>query len=269
MPFRHCSGAAILFGVSAVALAQPPGFQQDRQQDRKPFDIAAGPAADAIAEFAKQSQRNVLAAGDSLAGIATNTVRGSYPVDDALARLLSGTGLSARTSAGGAIFISAVPRTPAGLAAPPLPAPSAGVEPVPPVVTITGTRHAVMSAIERKRNALTVTDSIATEDIGQFPDKNIGEALSRITGVQISTDFGEGNQVSIRGVQPDLNRVEINGMSLLSTESSTRAADLRELPSELIKSIDVIKGVTADMTEGGLGGTVVINTNRPLDFRGR
>lgn len=267
MPFRHCSGAAILFGVSAVALAQPPGFQQDRQQDRKPFDIAAGPAADAIAEFAKQSQRNVLAAGDSLAGIATNAVRGSYPVDDALARLLSGTGLSARTSAGGAIFISAVPRTPGGLAAPPLPAPSAGVEPVLPVVTITGTRHAVMSAIERKRNALTVTDSIATEDIGQFPDKNIGEALSRITGVQISTDFGEGNQVSIRGVQPDLNRVEINGMSLLSTESSTRAADLRELPSELIKSIDVIKGVTADMTEGGLGGTVVINTNRPLDFK--
>jgi len=267
MPFRHCSGAAILFGVSAVALAQTPGFQEHSQQDHKPFDIAAGPAADAIAEFARQSQRNVLAAGDSLSGVATKAVRGRYPVEDALARLLSGTGLVARTTAGGAIFISAAPQVSARPAAPLPSVPPALLASTQPVVTITGTRHSVMSAIERKKSAFTISDSIAAEDIGQFPDKNIGEALSRITGVQISTDFGEGNQVSLRGVQPDLNRVEINGMSLLSTESGTRAADLRELPSELIKSIDVIKGVTADMTEGGLGGTVVISTNRPLDFK--
>jgi iron complex outermembrane receptor protein len=266
MPFRHCSGAALLFGVSAVALAQPP----QSQQDRKSFDIAAGPAAHAIAEFARQSQLNVLAAGDAVGGITTNAVRGNYAVGDALARLLSGTGLASRTAAGGAVFITAAPRVPVPTpsAAPPAravqPAPE---QQAPQIVTVTGTRHAVMSAIEQKKGAFTVTDSIAAEDIGQFPDKNIGEALSRITGVQITTDFGEGNQISIRGVQPDLNRVEINGMTLLSTESGTRAPDLRELPSELIKSIDVIKGVTADMTEGGLGGTIVINTNRPLDFK--
>ncbi|MDR7297950.1 TonB-dependent receptor [Pelomonas aquatica] len=134
-------------------------------------------------------------------------------------------------------------------------------------VVVTGIRRSIQSAIDRKRNASTVTDSIVAEDIDQFPDKNVGEALSRITGVQLSRQFGEGSQVSIRGVEPNLNRVQINGMSVLSTNGTAgRGAELRELASELIASIDVIKGSTADLTEGGIGGTVEIKTRKPLDF---
>lgn len=140
--------------------------------------------------------------------------------------------------------------------------------PVANVVTIAGTRQSVASAIERKLRAATVVDSIVAEDIGQFPDKNVGEALSRVTGVQLSRDFGEGSQVSIRGVEPDLNRIEINGQSVLSTNGTAgRGAELRELASELIGSIDVYKGLTADLTEGGVGGTVRITTRKPLDFK--
>lgn len=138
-------------------------------------------------------------------------------------------------------------------------------------VVVTGIRRSIQSAIERKRNAATVTDSIVAEDIDQFPDKNVGEALSRITGVQLTRDFGEGVQVAIRGVEPDLNRVEINGMSVLSANGAggNRGADLRELASELIASIDVYKGVLPNVTEGGIGGTVRINTRKPLDFAKR
>ncbi|QBE67144.1 TonB-dependent receptor [Pseudoduganella lutea] len=136
------------------------------------------------------------------------------------------------------------------------------------VVVVTGTRRSVASAIDRKIRNATVSDSIIAEDINQFPDKNVGEALSRITGVQLSRSFGEGSQVAIRGVEPDLNRVEINGMSVLSTGGGAgRGAELRELASELISSIDVYKGVTADMTEGGVGGTVSVKTRKPLDFK--
>ncbi len=135
-------------------------------------------------------------------------------------------------------------------------------------VIVTGVRASNASAIDRKKKAGTVSDSIVAEDIGQFPDKNVGEALSRITGVQLSRDFGEGLQVSIRGVEPDLNRVEINGLSVLGTfGDGARGADFRELQSELIQSIDVFKGFTADMTEGGIGGTVSIKTRKPLDFK--
>ncbi len=138
------------------------------------------------------------------------------------------------------------------------------------VVMVVGTRKSVASAIDRKIRNATVSDSLVAEDINQFPDKNVGEALSRITGVQLSRSFGEGSQVAIRGVEPDLNRVEINGMSVLSTTGGAgRGAELRELASELIASIDVYKGTTADMTEGGVGGTVSIKTRKPLDFTKR
>jgi len=136
------------------------------------------------------------------------------------------------------------------------------------VVTVVGTRKSVASAIDRKIRNATVSDSLVAEDINQFPDKNVGEALSRITGVQLTRDFGEGSQISIRGVEPDLNRVEINGMSVLGTNGNAgRGAELRELASELISSIDVFKGSTPDLTEGGVGGTVVITTRKPLDFK--
>lgn len=136
------------------------------------------------------------------------------------------------------------------------------------VVTVVGTRKSVASAIDRKIRNATISDSLVAEDINQFPDKNVGEALSRITGVQLTRDFGEGSQISIRGVEPDLNRVEVNGMSVLGTNGNAgRGAELRELASELIGSIDVYKGSTADLTEGGVGGTVVITTRKPLDFK--
>ena len=53
-------------------------------------------------------------------------------------------------------------------------------------VVVTGIRRSIQSAIDRKRNASTVQDSIVAEDIDQFPDKNVGEALSRVTGVESS-----------------------------------------------------------------------------------
>lgn len=132
-------------------------------------------------------------------------------------------------------------------------------------ILVVGTRASLRSAIARKRNAGTVVDSIVADDIASFPDKNVGDSLARVTGVQLSRDFGEGVQVSIRGVEPDLNRVEVNGMSQVSA-LGTRGGDFRELAAELVKSIDVYKGYTVDLTEGGIGGTVSIETRKPLEL---
>lgn len=133
----------------------------------------------------------------------------------------------------------------------------------PEDIIVVGTRASLQSAIARKRNAGTVVDSIVADDIASFPDKNVGDSLSRITGVQLSRDFGEGVAVSIRGVEPDLNRVEINGVSQ-SSATGARSGDFRELATELVKSIDVYKGYSADLTEGGIGGTISVETRKPL-----
>jgi TonB-dependent receptor len=133
-------------------------------------------------------------------------------------------------------------------------------------VVVTGIRAGLRSSMEVKREAITVVDAISAEDIGDFPDKNLGEALQRITGVQISRQDGEGRGVSIRGAEPGLNRVEINGVTALSlTVAGGRDVDFRDLPVEFVSRLEVFKSSTPEMTEGGIGGTVRIVTRRPLD----
>jgi len=135
-------------------------------------------------------------------------------------------------------------------------------------VVVIGIRASLRSSMEVKRNALQVIDAISAEDIGEFPDKNVGEALQRVTGVQLSRQDGEGRGVSIRGADPGLNRVEINGSSALSlTVGGGRDVDFRDIPVEFISRVEVVKSPTADMTEGGIGGTVRVITHRPFDSK--
>ncbi|KSB90494.1 hypothetical protein AS593_13535 [Caulobacter vibrioides] len=136
-------------------------------------------------------------------------------------------------------------------------------------VVVTGIRASLRSAMDVKRNSLQVVDTISAEDIGDFPDKNLSEALQRVTGVQISRQDGEGRGVSIRGADPSLNRVEINGSSALSLTvgGGDRAVDFRDIPVEFVSRLDVVKSPTADMAEGGIGGTVRVITRRPFDSR--
>ena len=125
-------------------------------------------------------------------------------------------------------------------------------------------------ALLAKGNAKTATDSLVADDIGSFPDRNVNEAISRLPGVALDrNDFGEGASISVRGNGPDLTRVELDGIGVQSTSGlgASRGADLRELPAELIKSVDVVKGSTADMMEGSLGGGVQIKTRTGLDFK--
>lgn len=141
-------------------------------------------------------------------------------------------------------------------------------------IIVTGIRKSLADALQVKRDSAQVLDAISAEDVGKFPDKNIGEALQRITGVQITRSGGEGSAITIRGADPSLNRVEINGQSALSTSlaaaagnGSNRAVDFRDLPTEFVSRLEVLKSATPDMTEGGLGGTVRVITRRPFDSK--
>lgn len=134
------------------------------------------------------------------------------------------------------------------------------------VIAVKGVRYSQISALNRKKEGGTSMDSLVAEDIGQFPDKNVAEALQRIPGVQLERDFGEGNSVSIRGVEPDLLRVEVNNVSALGF-GGNRGVDFRDMASELIKALDVIKGSEARLTEGGIGGTIQVETRKPNEFK--
>ena len=163
--------------------------------------------------------------------------------------------------------------TPAAAKANP-PAPAAAPDAEIPQILIVGARASQQSSISRKQKAATAMDSIIAEDVGSFPDRNVGDAISRIAGVAISRgDFGEGSSVSVRGNGAELTRVELDGQAVQSGGGTDllgggdgRGVEFRELSSDLIKSVDVVKGSTADMVEGSLGGGIIIKTRNGLDF---
>jgi TonB-dependent receptor len=135
---------------------------------------------------------------------------------------------------------------------------------------VVSTRKSQQSSIARKKNAATAIDSIVAEDVGSLPDRNIGEAISRMAGIALDRgDFGEGVTVAVRGNGPDLTRVEIDGQAVQSANNaaSGRGSEFRQLSADLIKSVDVVKGATADMVEGSLGGGIIIKTRTGLDFK--
>ena len=139
---------------------------------------------------------------------------------------------------------------------------------------VVSTRRSQQSAIDRKKNAATAMDSIVAEDVGTLPDRNVGEAISRMAGIAVDRgDYGEGISVSVRGNGPELTRVELDGQAVSSAGGTDmngggdgRGTEFRQLSADLIKSVDVVKGSTADMTEGSLGGGIIIKTRTGLDF---
>jgi iron complex outermembrane receptor protein len=139
-------------------------------------------------------------------------------------------------------------------------------------VTVTGIRTALQSAVNIKRNSNSVVDAVSAEDVGKLPDTDVGESLGRIPGVTVGRAFGQGASVSVRGSDPQMTYTTLNGQTVASTgwydqQALDRSFNYSLLPSELIGGMDVYKSSQADLTEGGIGGTVIVKTRKPLDLK--
>lgn len=134
----------------------------------------------------------------------------------------------------------------------------------PAVIVVSGMRASLRSAMNTKKNATEIVDSIAAEDIGKLPDSNIAEALQRVPGIQIQRNEGEGTSVAIRG----LSQVKtlLDGREIYS--DAGRDLSLEFIPTELLAGVDVYKNPSAGLIEGGLGGIINLKSRKPFDFKG-
>jgi len=135
-------------------------------------------------------------------------------------------------------------------------------------VVVTGLRASLNRSIDVKRSSSVIVDSIASEDLGKFPDSNVAESLQRITGVSIDRSSGEGRFVTVRGFGPSFNQLLLNGRTL-ATENPGRQFSFDMLPAELISGADVYKSSNAALQEGGIGSTINLKTARPFDSKGQ
>ena len=139
------------------------------------------------------------------------------------------------------------------------------------VIQVRGIRGSLTQALNTKRFSNSVLDSVSAEDIGDFPDKNIGDALQRIPGVTVSRSYGEVDGVNIRGTSPQQSMVLLNGQNVASVGwfdlgGFKRSFNFELMSAEQISQMDVYKSAKADINEGAMGGTINLKTRKPLDL---
>jgi len=140
------------------------------------------------------------------------------------------------------------------------------------VVEVQGIRDSLNKNLATKRDAQNVMDSVSAEDIGKFPDRNVGDALERVPGVTVQNMLGVNRDVFIRGTNKDLNMAQLNGQDVASAywwanDTQSRGFSFDILPSEIISSMDIYKSPSADQNEGTIGGLINIKTRKPFQFK--
>lgn len=139
-------------------------------------------------------------------------------------------------------------------------------------VVVTGIRASLLQSIESKRRADAIIDVVTAEDVGKFPSANVAEALTIVPGVTVDRAFGQGEKVSILGTDPALNRTLLNGQTVASADwfildSPGRTFNYALLAPQIVGKVDVYKSPEARIDEGSIGGTVIVNTRKPLDLK--
>ena len=123
-------------------------------------------------------------------------------------------------------------------------------------------------ALNTQKSNINITNVVSTDQIGKFPDANIGDAVKRIPGITMQVDQGEARNIIVRGLSPQLNSVTLNGSRIPSAEGDNRNVQMDLIPSDMIQTIEVSKAVTPDKDADALGGAVnLITRTAPQGFR--
>ncbi|MDU1892543.1 MAG: TonB-dependent receptor [Dysgonomonas sp.] len=115
-------------------------------------------------------------------------------------------------------------------------------------------------ALNQQKTNSNITNIISSDQVGRFPDSNIGDALKRVTGITMQNDQGEARNIIIRGIASHLNSVTLNGNRIPSAEGDNRNIQMDLIPADMISSIEVNKTLTSDMDADAIGGSVDLIT---------
>ncbi|HUO98801.1 MAG TPA: TonB-dependent receptor [Rhizomicrobium sp.] len=276
-----------------MCFAVPSLAQDDKQDAQFEFHITADNVGAGLFELARQAHVQLLYPYGLAQIQGVHPVNGRYTVPEALDLLLDGTGFSGGLTQQGVITIalqnsgctqegkamskaissearrtaSAVALLVGALSAPSCYAQTAAASPdsgAMETVVVTGLRSSLNVAEQIKRKDLNIVDAIVPEDVGKLPDTTVGDALQRISGVQVTRNNNQVVGVNIRGLPNVITT--LNGDEIFTTTGRTYA--FQNLPSEVLAGLNVYKTASADQIEGGIAGLIDVRTHRPFDFEG-
>lgn len=110
--------------------------------------------------------------------------------------------------------------------------------------------------VQLQKNSLTVVDGISAESIKKTPDRNVGDALKRISGASIQ----DNKFAVIRGLNDRYNAAYLNGAPLPSSESDRKAFSFDIFPVNMLDNLTIIKTASADLPAEFAGGIIQVKT---------
>lgn len=130
-------------------------------------------------------------------------------------------------------------------------------------IEVKGFSTSLIQSLNQKRFSDTVSEQISADDLGGLPDVSMADALTRLPGISAVRTGGQAAEINIRGLSGDFVFSTLNGREQVST-SGSRSIEFDQYPSELITSAAVYKSPKASLIEGGVAGTVELQTASPL-----
>ena len=131
------------------------------------------------------------------------------------------------------------------------------------VIQVRGFAGSLFRSLDAKRFGDTVSETISADDLGALPDVSMADALTRLPGISAVRTGGQAAEINIRGMSGGFVFSTLNGREQVST-SGKRNIEFDQYPSELINSAAVYKSPKASLIEGGVAGTVELQTASPL-----
>ena len=222
----------------------------------RPVSIPAGDLVTALDSLARQSGAQFIYQADQLRGLRTRGVSGSLSTDDALKRLLNGSGFTVHHDASGAMVIvkgdgpgTPPPSRPASATTPVRNGPDQASATKLQAVMVTGSRIP-RAEVEGPAPITTIT----AQDIARNGFANVADVMTSLTQTlgaldnnQSTDGFSPGAQaVDLRGLGPNHTLVLVNGRRIAdypqAYDGNSNFTDISNLPTSLIDRVEILSG---------------------------
>ena len=121
-----------------------------------------------------------------------------------------------------------------------------------------------IEALNRELTADNIVQVLPAEVITSLPNTNIADAVGRLPSVSLERDEGEGKYVQIRGTEPRLTNLTLDGVHVPSPES-VRQVKLDAIPADLVDSVEINKTLSPSQEGDAIGGSVNLVTKKATD----
>lgn len=256
---------------AARAAAPAPQLAQAAPATRA-FDIPAQPLADAVNAFGRQAGLQITAEAGVTAGVQAQAVTGTFAAEEALRRLLAGTGVTWRFTEANAVVLTKLPQLgEAGdIQLGPVRVEGTGVSGDPGRTEGSGsytTRAANTSTrlpLSLRETPQTVT-VVTRKQMDDFTTTNIDEVVRMTSGVVIDDRGDNGSNHYSRGFAM---QSQYDGM--VNPIGIGHGARMPSPDSAFLDHVEVLQGAAGLLTGAGEpGGTINLMRKRPTgEFQG-